>query len=232
MREINFFVTVLHFLYIFASDLAPASFVAHYSLRKAATSPHPNFAHLCKFTSVCPWTFARTRKNPTSVRTRCKEDIMCSGKASASQSGDALEQFISFFQSAIDSGTFVKCTLSSNKGEDRHAPFEPRSFWFSFSCTHALVFGQFAIRQTRAQTITTGGEFSHACAQVAHQRVPALRRPEARQAGSPRLRRSSHLPTLGRTRRAAPRRAAGGDVSACGSTTQLRRGNARGLARC
>jgi hypothetical protein len=46
-----------------------------------------------------------------------KEHLVESTAPSAQS--EVMKEFVSLYQAAIDAGTFIKCTLSANKGEDR-----------------------------------------------------------------------------------------------------------------
>jgi hypothetical protein len=62
--------------------------------------------------------------SPTSLALQLKlnkEEMEDDSSASSTQS-KIMQEFVSLYQAAIDAGTFIKCTLSANKGEDRLIP--------------------------------------------------------------------------------------------------------------
>jgi hypothetical protein len=61
------------------------------------------------------------RQNPYLNALRCKvsEEEMQQDSTLSSAQSEIMQEFLSLYQAAVDAGTFIKCTLSANKGEDR-----------------------------------------------------------------------------------------------------------------
>jgi hypothetical protein len=62
------------------------------------------------------------RERPTSLALQSKaieDEAVYDNSSTSSAHSEIMQEFLSLYQAAIDAGTFIKCTLSANKGKDR-----------------------------------------------------------------------------------------------------------------